>query len=152
MKLFLIYDGFCYNDLTRLYKNLEEAKSHYSASTLIVEAPDYVFEGWMYDSHLSGDERFVKPETPEGWLYDENTGTYYQELTNSEKRKMCYESGYVLNERKDFTIKYEDSLYTLDSLASLGMKYEFRGNIEKANEIRNLVKETFDKIQATYPD
>jgi len=46
---------------------------------LIVEAPDYVQEGWGYDPYQVGDARFVEPTPPEGWLYDRETGTYYKE-------------------------------------------------------------------------
>lgn len=41
---------------------------------LFVEAPDYVYEGWGY---LNGE--FIKPTPPEGWLYDDKTGTFYLE-------------------------------------------------------------------------
>lgn len=41
----------------------------------IVNAPDYVFVGWGYDARKTGDERFIKPRPPEGWVYDPETGT-----------------------------------------------------------------------------
>jgi hypothetical protein len=44
----------------------------------LVNAPDYVFEGWGYDSRKTGDERFIKPRPPEGWAYDPETGTVYR--------------------------------------------------------------------------
>ena len=44
----------------------------------IVIAPDYVFEGWGYDVTQKGEKRFIKPECPEGFKYDEKTGTFYK--------------------------------------------------------------------------
>lgn len=41
----------------------------------LIDAPDYVFEGWGYDARKTGDERFIKPRPPEGWAYDPKTGT-----------------------------------------------------------------------------
>ena len=42
-----------------------------------METPDYVFEGWGYDETAEGYERFIKPTAPEGWAYDDATGTFY---------------------------------------------------------------------------
>jgi hypothetical protein len=44
----------------------------------IINAPDYVFEGWGYDARKVGDERFIKPRPPCGWAYDPETGTVYR--------------------------------------------------------------------------
>ena len=65
--------------MTRLYSSAAAARKKYPPSLLIVEAPDYVFEGWGYDPSQEGDARFLPPIPPEGWLYDENTGTFYQD-------------------------------------------------------------------------
>jgi len=45
----------------------------------LVNAPDYVFEGWGYDAREEGDARFIKPCPPEGWVYDPETGTVCRE-------------------------------------------------------------------------
>lgn len=79
MKVFQIVRGFCHYDATRLYPNAAEAAKHYSPDTLWVDAPDYVFLSWGYDESKEGDERFIQPQPPEGWLYDEGTGTFYPE-------------------------------------------------------------------------
>lgn len=79
MKVFQILKGFCYYDATRLYPNAAEAAKHYSPDTVWVDAPDYVFEGWGYDETKEGDARFIQPLPPEGWEYDPENGTYYQE-------------------------------------------------------------------------
>ena len=36
-----------------------------------------MFEGWGYNPEAEGEARFIKPIPPEGWLYDETTGTFY---------------------------------------------------------------------------
>lgn len=79
MKVFQIVRGFCHYDATHLYPNAAEAAKHYSPDTLWVDAPDYVFEGWGYDGVREGDDRFIQPEAPEGWLYNPDTGTFYPE-------------------------------------------------------------------------
>jgi len=38
----------------------------------LVEAPDRVFIGWAYI-----DGNFIKPTIPEGFEYDDNSGTFY---------------------------------------------------------------------------
>lgn len=79
MKVFQILDGFCYNDVTKQFNCLRATEGCFTPETKFAEAPDYVFEGWGYDETKEGDERFIKPEAPDGWLYDEGTGTFYQE-------------------------------------------------------------------------
>lgn len=76
MKTMQILDGFCYYDAT------ETARTHDLTGLkgiTLVETPDYVFPGWGFDADREGDERFIKPTPPEGWLYDDETGTFYQE-------------------------------------------------------------------------
>ena len=77
MKIFQIVDGFCHWDATEQLKSLSYAQSNFPPTDLFVEAPDYVFEGWGFDPACVGDARFIKPEPPEGWAYDEKNGTLY---------------------------------------------------------------------------
>ena len=79
MKVFLILDYICYNDMTENFPTVESTVGYFTPETLFVEAPDYVFEGWGYDPDESGDSRFIKPIPPEGWLYDDESGTFYKE-------------------------------------------------------------------------
>lgn len=74
MKIFQIVDGFCHWDATAQVESVESAAKLFPNTLLFVEAPDYVFEGWGY---LNGS--FIKPTPPEGWLYDDRTGTFYRE-------------------------------------------------------------------------
>lgn len=83
MKIFQIFNShgddllFCHYDLTRQFPTLESTAGKFAPNIIIVEAPDYVFEGWGFDKSTEGGERFIKPTAPEGWAYDEATGTFY---------------------------------------------------------------------------
>lgn len=77
MKVFQILDGFCHWDATLAHGTAEEARKLFAPDIIFEDAPDYVFEGWGYDDSKEGDERFLKPIPPEGWLYDETNGTFY---------------------------------------------------------------------------
>lgn len=75
-KIFQIVNGFCHWQTP--FRSLDETKN-FPADCIFVEAPDYVNEQWGFDETKEGDERFIRPEAPEGWLYDEETGTFYPE-------------------------------------------------------------------------
>lgn len=79
MKLFQVVSGFCHWDATNQMKTLENARANFPPTDVFVEAPDCVFEGWGCEILPSGDVRFIRPEPPEGWLYDDATGTFYPE-------------------------------------------------------------------------
>lgn len=80
MKIFQIYNSFCHWDATEaLSGSVANAEGRYPADVVFVEAPDFVFEGWGYNENAEGGERFIRPKPPEGWIYDENTGTFYPE-------------------------------------------------------------------------
>lgn len=152
MKIFIILKGFCYNDITKICNNLKTAKERYSPDTKIVEAPDYVFEGWGFDDSKSDEERFIQPIAPEGWLYDNETGTFYKELTNREKRHEFFIHGRCMKENDTYFINYKGEEFTVETASNLGLSYEYRGEKEKSNEIKELVKKTVDEIRAKYPD
>lgn len=79
MKIVQIIGGSVHWDASGTVSSLEMAAKLYAPNIVFVEAPDYVFEGWGYDALASGDARFIKPEAPDGWLYDDATGTFYKE-------------------------------------------------------------------------
>lgn len=72
MKIFQVESGVCHWDASNVVQSLEQAETRFPPAVLFVEAPDYVYEGWGY---LDGE--FIKPTPPEGWLYDDATGTFY---------------------------------------------------------------------------
>lgn len=74
MKIMQIRENLCYWDATAQFPSLNDTYGKFSDEILFVEAPDFVFEGWGYI-----DGNFIKPTPPDGWVYDETTGTFYQE-------------------------------------------------------------------------
>ena len=82
-KIFQIVNGMCH--WLTPFKSLGETVNKFPADCLFVEAPDYVHESWGYQdkdaegNEIIGDDRFIKPTPPEGWLYDDETGTFYPE-------------------------------------------------------------------------
>lgn len=79
MKIFQIVNDICFYDISKIYPTVESTVGYFTPETLFVEAPDYVFEGWEYNPNEIGNNRFIKPISPEGWLYDDQTGTFYPE-------------------------------------------------------------------------
>lgn len=77
MKVFQVFEGFCYWDATGKHTTISDTIGKYAPNIRFVEAPDYVFEGWGFDVRAEGEERFLKPVPPEGWAYDDATGTFY---------------------------------------------------------------------------
>lgn len=73
-KVFQIENNICYWDATRQFPTVESTVGFFPPALEFVEAPDHVFEGWGYV-----DGEFIKPTPPEGWLYDDKTGTFYME-------------------------------------------------------------------------
>lgn len=71
MKIFQISNDECY--WLTPYQSLAEITGKYPPNIQFVEAPDYVFEGWGYR-----DGEFIKPTPPEGFEYDDATGTFYE--------------------------------------------------------------------------
>lgn len=78
-KIIQVLNGVCHWDATVQFPTLEATKGRFAPNIVFVEAPDYVFEGWGFDALAEGDARFIKPTVPEGWLYDDETGTFYRE-------------------------------------------------------------------------
>lgn len=69
MKLFIVKSSFVFQEVRNLENRIGET---------VVIAPDYVFEGWGFDITQKGENRFIKPECPNGFKYDEKTGTFYK--------------------------------------------------------------------------
>lgn len=87
MKVMQIVNGICYSDITRKFPTVQSTIGFFPTDILFVETPDYVFEGWGYDHTKEGDDRFIKPTAPEGWLYDDATGTFYEEGTTAPSKQ-----------------------------------------------------------------
>ena len=76
MKIFQIVSNVCYWDATAVHPTLADTVGKYPSDIVFVEAPDYVFEGWGYDGTKVGYDRFIQPTPPEGWYYDDETGSF----------------------------------------------------------------------------
>ena len=87
MKIFQISNNIVHYDMTHLYSSVAVARSKYPPTVQIVETPDYVFEGWGFDPNENGDDRFIKPTAPDGWEYDDATGTF-REKDYEKKQKI----------------------------------------------------------------
>lgn len=77
MKIFQILGGVCHWDASAVVHSLDEARERFAPDIVFAEAPDNVHEGWGYDDSLEGDARFLRPTPPDGWEYDDETGTFY---------------------------------------------------------------------------
>lgn len=93
MKLFQIEANVCHWDATNKFPTKESTVDYFPPDVLFVEAPDYVFEGWGYM-----DGEFIKPTPPDGWAYDENTGTFYPEDEPPNERNIRSLSEQVINQ------------------------------------------------------
>mgnify|MGYP006982396785 CR=1 FL=1 len=112
MKLMQIFCGFCHYDMTPVVANLDEVKEKCPPDVLVVEAPDYVFEGWGYDETQEGDARFIKPTPPEGWLYDDATGSFYPEDSDPPEPAPTLESLKAENTRLKAQLKLQSEQQT----------------------------------------
>ena len=95
MKVFEVQEGII-SFFHPEYASVKEAYLYFAPNIIFVEAPDYVFEGWGYDPDAEGDARFIKPTPPEGWLYDDETGTFYPEGEIPQPEKPSYAELYSM--------------------------------------------------------
>lgn len=72
MAIFQIVNGKCH--WRTPFTSLDEVKGKFPPDCLFVDAPDYVNEQWGFDETEIGDDRFIKPQPPEGWIYDDESG------------------------------------------------------------------------------
>ena len=150
MKIMQIVSGFCYHDCTKEFPTIQSTIGKFPPDLLFVEAPDYVFEGWGYNENETGDARFIKPEVPEGYVYDEETGTYYSEsdipkhMTAEGKREKAYNTEAI--------IEWGGDLITVTKASQLWQYYAAEGNTTKTGELTALIAEAKASIREQYPD
>ena len=72
MAIFQILNGKCHWKTP--FASLDETVGKFPPDCIFVDAPDYVNEQWGFDETEIGDDRFIKPVPPEGWVYDDETG------------------------------------------------------------------------------
>ena len=139
-KIMQIFEGRCHYDMTYIgYKDLADARAHYAPDIIIVEAPNKVFEGWEYDETKEGDARFIQPIPPEGWRYDEGTGTFFNpEANRSSERSLLY------TESEKYISKCDEKIALNISASEWAVKrmecYTYKDAVRRTTE------------QASYPD
>lgn len=70
MKIFQVFQNLCYKEMP--FSSLAEVAGRFPPDVLFVEAPDYVNEHWGYDDTKQGDECFIKPTPPDGFIIDDD--------------------------------------------------------------------------------
>lgn len=68
------------------FATAEEAYKVFPRDIVLVDAPDWVGEGWGYNPDAEGDERFIAPGLPDGWFWDEN-GNPWNALVSRENER-----------------------------------------------------------------
>lgn len=141
MKIFQIVNGVCKWETP--FSELGEALDKYPEDLVFVEAPDYVFEGWLYievneetGEPVTGEDRFILPELPEGMYYDPDTGAFYddaevEEFANKAKEKKQSENKQALN-----AFLHENPLLWKDGKyygVTIEDQYEIQLNIQSYN-------------------
>lgn len=142
-KVFQIVNGFCHWQTP--FKDLSETVDRYPSDCLFVEAPDYVNEQWGYDGTKEGDERFIKPVAPEGWIYDDETGTFIEEamipimLEESKNAKQNENKNLLSNYLNDHPITFTDGKQygiTMEDQSEIALnlqQYEIGVQMKEAN-------------------
>lgn len=77
-KVFQVIDGVCHWQ-TPYSRKIDINPNKYPPAVMeqfIETDNDLVFESWGYDYDT---QTFIKPTAPEGWLYDDKTGTFYKD-------------------------------------------------------------------------
>lgn len=119
-KIFQVFQGRVYKEYP--FATVQEAQANFDKSIQFVEAPDFVFENWGYDESKEGDARFIRPELPEGWDYDELGNPWNPIETRLAERKQLHSAttddtmeAYRKLRQGDKAIDWQAWLDTLDA-------------------------------------
>jgi hypothetical protein len=77
MKIFQVINNVAHADFSEFGKTKAEIPKNLFPKKLmdeLVDAPNEVFIGWFYDK---SNNQWIKPESPDGFEYDEESGTFY---------------------------------------------------------------------------
>lgn len=135
-KVFLIVDNHCQREYPE-YENAYDASKNFAPNMLFVDAPDYVWPGWGFDPDKEDDERFVRPELEEGWIYDENGMPYNVEEERAQERKNFHQR------------TTNDTLMALRKIREGDKSYDWDGWLNKLDDYNLAIEET--KNQPDYP-
>ena len=130
MKIFMIENEMCISEM-RGFPNLETAKDFFKAAKLhLVEAPDYVFEGWGYV-----DGEFIQPTPPnDNFAYDPDSGLVLlkRDLENHAINLRIQELKRNLTATDYKAIKYAEGLLSVEEYAGIKAERQaWRNEINK---------------------
>ena len=143
MKVFEIVGNICHKEYPQ-YTNAKEASQYYSKEIIFVDAPDWVWPGYGYDSNKSGDSRFVRPTLSEGWEYDENGHIWNPEEHRSNERSCLHAA--TTNDTMQAYRKLREGDKTIDWQAWLDTLDTYNVAIEKTKEQEGY------PLKVTYPE
>ena len=127
------------------YDSLEEARNHYAPNIHLEEAPDDVFESWIFDATKQGSERFIRPPIPDGWVWDEGGMFPYDPLDmRSNERKWLHAE--TTDDTMQALRKLREGDQTIDWQAWLDELDAYNVAIEKTKEQEGY------PLKVTYPE
>lgn len=88
MKIVQIIGNIVWWDASSVVSSLDDARDKFAPDLVFVEAPDEVREGWGYNPEAEGENRFLRPLAPAGYVYDEKTGTIVPEDKRTDKKRL----------------------------------------------------------------
>ena len=143
MKIFDIREGRTHHHYLE-YSSIEETVGRYSPDIVFVEAPDWVYEGYGYDPTKTGDERFIRPELPEGWEYDEQGNPWDPERFRSAERKELHAE------------TTDDTMMALRMIRNGDTSRDWNGWLDRLDAYNTAISDTVDQPgyphDVVYPD
>lgn len=53
------------------YSSAEEARKYFASNIKFLDVPDWVGVGWTVLENVEGDEKYLAPDLPDGWFWDD---------------------------------------------------------------------------------
>lgn len=123
------------NTVHRVYPEFRVSSDAYKVfakNILFVDAPDTVWPGYGYDSNKTGDDRFIRPELNEGWVYNEMGQPWNPEAQRSAERESLHAA--TTNDTMQALRKLREGDKTIDWQAWLDALDAYNVAIEKTKE------------------
>ena len=143
MKVMEIADG-----RTRIscpqYASAEEARKYFAPNIQFIDVPDWVGVGWKILDGVEGDGKYLAPELPEGWVWDEQGHPYNavasreterNEMINRADRDVL--EAYRSRRAGDTTIDWDSWIDSLENFVS---------------EVRATIMQENYPIEVVYPE
>lgn len=126
------------------YQTAAEASTHYAPTIVFVDAPDWVREGFGYVASNVGDERFVRPQLSEGWVYDDNGFEWNPEEQRAAERKQKHAE--TTDDTMQALRKIREGDQTIDWSAWLDALDQYNRDIEATQDQKDY------PIKVVYPE